>query len=137
VTGTPLGRALLDALERGAALAGCSAGACLMGEAAPESVTDQIDEHRWVAGLRLLPGVWVVPHWDALGDDVREYFLTRIPAEGIAIGIDENTMLVRVAGTRSIHGRGSVFVRADGRSMSVRAGDRLEPGALPLPIRQY
>lgn len=135
VTGTPLGRALLDALERGAALAGCSAGACLMGEAAPESVTDEIDERRWVAGLRLLPGVWVVPHWDALRDDVRTYFLSHIPAEGIAVGIDESTMLVRFADTWSIHGEGSVFVRAGGRNMRVRRGDLLAPGALPLPIR--
>jgi cyanophycinase len=134
VSGTPLGRALFDALERGAAIAGCSAGACLMGEAAPESVTDRIDEHLWVAGLRLLPGVWVVPHWDALGDDVREYFLLHIPADGIALGIDENTMLARVAGRWSIHGEGSVFVRADGRHTRLRRGDELAPGALPLPI---
>lgn len=125
------------ALERGAALAGCSAGACLMGEAAPESVTDRIDEHLWVAGLRLLPGLWVVPHWDALGDDVREYFLTHIPAESMAVGIDENTMLVRIADSWSIHGEGSVFVRAEGRNMRVRRGEQLAPGALPLPIRQY
>jgi cyanophycinase len=136
VTGTPLGRALLDALERGAALAGCSAGACLMGEAAPESVTDRIDEHLWVAGLRLLPSVWVVPHWDALREDVCEYFLTHIPAEGIAVGIDESTMLVRIADSWSIHGKGSVFVRADGRAMRARPGDMLAPGALPVPIRR-
>jgi cyanophycinase len=135
LTGTPLGRALLDSLERGAALAGCSAGACLMGEAAPESVTDRIDEHLWVAGLRLLPSVWVIPHWDALREDVREYFLTHIPAGGIAVGIDESTMLVRIADSWSIHGEGSVFVRADGRAMRARPGDQLAPGALPLPIR--
>ena len=136
MTGTPLGRALLDALERGAALAGCSAGACLMGEAAPESVTDEIDEHLWVPGLRLLPGVWVVPHWDALRDDVREYYLTRIPAEGIAVGIDESTMLVRFADTWSIHGEGSVVVRAGGRNVHLRHGAEFPPGALPLPIRR-
>jgi len=134
VNGTRLGRALLDALERGAGLAGCSAGACLFGEAAPESVTDRVEEKLWVSGLRLLPKVWVVPHWDALGDEVREYFLTHIPAEGVAVGIDENTMLVRVADRWSIHGRGSVFIRADGRETRLGGGDELRPGPIPLPF---
>ena len=50
-------------------------------------------------GERLLPSlaagdgsVAMVPHWDALGDPVREYFLSRIPPSGVALGIDENTM---------------------------------------------
>ena len=108
-------------------------------------MTDRIDEHLWVAGLRLLPSVWVVPHWDALREDVREYFLTHIPAVGIAIGIDESTMLVRIADSWSIHGKGSVFVRADGRAMrSSSLPTNAPPSApaivaavlpLPLPIR--
>jgi cyanophycinase len=132
VTGTPLGAALLDALDRGAGLAGCSAGACLFGEAAPESVTDRIEEDLWVRGLRLLPGVWVVPHWDALGEDVREYFLARIPAAGVALGIDENTMLVRAVGRWSVHGEGTVFIRSAGDDRRLRGGDETPLDAIPL-----
>ena len=130
VTGTPLGEILLATLDRGAALAGCSAGACLFGEASPESVTDRIEEDTWVAGMRLLPGVWVVPHWDALGDRVREYFLSRIPPSGVALGIDENTMLVRAPDRWVVFGEGSIFVRTGGEELRIRAGGEMPPGAL-------
>jgi cyanophycinase len=130
VTGTPLGKVLLATLDRGAALAGCSAGACLFGEASPESVTDRIEEDTWVSGMRLLPGVWVVPHWDALGDRVREYFLSRIPPGGVALGIDENTMLVRAPDRWFVLGEGSVFVRAGEDEIRLRAGEEMPPKAL-------
>jgi cyanophycinase len=123
VTGTPLGDALLGILDRGAALAGCSAGACLLGEAGPESVTDRIEEDGWVAGLRVLPGVWVVPHWDAVGEDVREYFRSRIPPGGVVLGIDEHTMLVRTPDRWVVHGEGSVHVRATDHETRLRGGD--------------
>lgn len=130
VTATPLGDALLRVLERGAALVGCSAGACLFGEAGPESVTDAIQEDRWVGGLRLLPGVWVVPHWDALGDDVREYFLWHIPARGVALGIDERTMLARAHDRWVVRGDGTVFARVAGRELRLRDGDEAPLDAL-------
>ena len=130
VTGTPLGKALLATLDRGAALAGCSAGACLFGEASPESVTDRIEEDTWVAGMRILPGVWVVPHWDALGDRVREYFLSRIPPSGVTLGIDEQTMLVRAPDRWIVFGDGSVFVRAAGEELRFRPGEEVPPDAL-------
>jgi cyanophycinase len=131
VTGTPLGGVLLATLDRGAALAGCSAGACLFGEASPESVTDRIEEDGWVSGMRLLPGVWVVPHWDALGDGVREYFLSRIPPSGVALGIDENTMLVRAPDRWVVFGEGSVFVRAGDEEIRLRAGEMSPKMLLP------
>ncbi len=130
VTGTPLGEMLLATLDRGAALAGCSAGACLFGEASPESVTDRIEEDTWVAGMRLLPGVWVVPHWDALGDRVREYFLSRIPPSGVALGIDENTMLVRAPDRWVVFGEGSIFVRVGDEELRLGAGGEMPPEAL-------
>ena len=130
VTGTPLGEQMLATLDRGAALAGCSAGACLFGEASPESVTDRIEEVMWVAGMRLLPGVWVVPHWDALGDRVREYFLSRIPEGGVMLGIDERTMLVRAPGLWVVFGEGSVFVRVGEDEIRLRRGEEMPPEAL-------
>jgi cyanophycinase len=130
VTGTPLGELLFATLNRGAALAGCSAGACLFGEASPESVTDRIEEDTWVAGMRMLPGVWVVPHWDALGDRVREYFLSRIPPSGVTLGIDERTMLVRAPDRWMVFGDGSVFVRTRREERRLRRGDEMTPEAL-------
>jgi cyanophycinase len=130
VTGTPLGELMLATLDRGAALAGCSAGACLFGEASPESVTDRIEEDTWVAGMRILPGVWVVPHWDALGDRVREYFLSRIPPSGVTLGIDERTMLIRGPERWVVFGDGSILVRAADEELRLRAGEELPPDAL-------
>jgi cyanophycinase len=133
VTGSPLGDALRAVLDRGAALAGCSAGACLFGEAAPESVTDAIEEERWMGGLSLLPGVWVVPHWNALGADVREYFISHIPAGGVALGIDERTMLVRAPDRWLVYGEGSVVVRTTAGELRLRAGDELPLESIGVP----
>ena len=80
--------------------------------------------------MRLLPGVWVVPHWDALGDRVREYFLSRIPPSGVALGIDENTMLVRAPDRWVVFGEGSIFVRAGEEELLLRAGGEMPPEAL-------
>jgi len=88
-------------------------------------------------GERLLPSlaagdgsVAMVPHWDALGDPVREYFLSRIPPSGVALGIDENTMLVRAPDRWVVFGDGSVSVRAGGDEIRLRAGGEMPPEAL-------
>ena len=125
VTGTPLGEALTRALERGASLVGCSAGACLFGEAAPESMTGNVEEHLWVQGLRLVPNACVFPHWDALDryrDGNRDSFRSSVPPDGLLIGVDEQTILVGRGDRWQVYGGGAVTVGWRGRERAFREG---------------
>jgi cyanophycinase len=125
VAGSPLGESITRALERGAGVVGCSAGACLLGEAAPESVTDAVDERLWVQGLRLVPNAWVVPHWDALDrytGGLRAYFRSRVPPDGVLIGVDERTMLVGRGEAWRVFGEGTATVGWRGAERVVPAG---------------
>ena len=62
----PFWEALLAAVDRGMAYAGCSAGVACLGDIAPDSARAEFDEDLWQPGLRLFPGFWFGPHWDAL-----------------------------------------------------------------------
>jgi cyanophycinase len=121
--GSAIWSTIVTAVERGAAFAGCSAGACVAGEFAPDSMTEHVWEDRWVSGLRLLPGVWVVPHFDALDSyraGLRDFFLSRVPEDDWAIGVDERTAVVRFGDAWRVFGEGGVLVR--NRGVAFRAG---------------
>lgn len=136
VAGSPLGEALTRALERGASLVGCSAGACLMGEAAPKSMTDDVVEHLWVQGLRLVPNVWIFPHWDVLDgyrDGNRDYFRSNVPADGVWIGVDERTILVGRGDDWRVFGLGAVVVGWRGHERAYRDGQALRLRAIAAP----
>jgi cyanophycinase-like exopeptidase len=116
--GSPFWAAVEARLAEGAAYAGCSAGACVAGAFAPDSVTGFVWEEGWVPGLELLPGVWVLPHFDALDRHrpaLRDYFLSRVPEAGRALGIDERTALVRRDAAWEVIGDGGAFL-SRGRS---------------------
>src|SRR5436190_5820890 len=64
---TPFWAAVVQAVAGGVALAGCSAGACALGEVAPDSGVSDLSTDSWsVKGLRYLEGVSFGPHWDML-----------------------------------------------------------------------
>ncbi len=66
LSGSAVGRALMDAHQRGAVLAGCSAGAMVLaGDAFDFRVGLAPWPLRWRAGLGFVPGASVVPHYDA------------------------------------------------------------------------
>ena len=118
--GTAVWAAVLAAVERGAAFVGCSAGACVAGAFAPDSMTEHIWEDRWRAGLALLPDVWVLPHFDMIGRAVRRYFLSTIPADACVLGVDEQTAVVRIGSRWTIAGTGGAFLRRG--DVAFRAG---------------
>lgn len=114
---TLAGSAFWDAVQGrladGAAYAGCSAGACIAGAFAPDSVTDFFWEEGWVPGLELLPNAWILPHFDALDTHrpgLRSYFLDRVPETGWALCVDERTAIVRVGPEWSVLGEGGAFI---------------------------
>jgi len=95
--GTPFWRALLAAMDRGLAYAGCSAGVACLGDIAPDSAREEFDENLWKPGLKLFPGYWFGPHWDALdgfAPALTDFIVSEVPEDTILVGIDENTALV-------------------------------------------
>lgn len=94
---TPFWRALLEAMDDGLAYVGCSAGVACLGDIAPDSAREEFDENLWKPGLKLFPGYWFGPHWDALdgfAPGLTDFIVSEIPEGTILVGIDENTALV-------------------------------------------
>jgi cyanophycinase len=113
LAGSAFWDAVLARLQEGAVFAGCSAGACIAGSFAPESMTEFIWEEGWSAGLGILPDVWIIPHFDALDRDrpsVRDYFLSRVPETGWQLGIDEQTAVVKIGDSWRVFGEGTAFL---------------------------
>jgi cyanophycinase len=125
--------AIVAAWQAGAALAGCSAGAC--------ALTALADDTRMGAtrlGLAVVPELVVLPHFDRI-----ERWLPGIVARRAAgltagqtlVGIDEETALISGDGGWQVDGRRNVWiVDTDGRRTPHLAGAVL---ALPAPAERY
>jgi cyanophycinase len=126
------GTAVLDAIlaswRAGAALAGCSAGACALTALADDTRTGVTRP-----GLAVVPGLVVLPHFDQI-----ERWRPGIVADRAAtlaagrtlVGIDEETALVSGRHGWRVEGRRRVWVvQPDGRRVPHGAGARL---ALPV-----
>ena len=83
----------------GAVIAGCSAGAMMLGgyTLSVRSVM-RGEPPRWVPALGLIPGIVVMPHFDRVADfagqEVFRAILASAPASTTLLGIDEDTALV-------------------------------------------
>ena len=116
-------QSILAALDRGAVLAGSSAGAMVMGSfMLPPGGGD------WVEALGIVPGIAVFPHHESsnpantfreLGD--------RVPAGLTVLGIDARTSCLGRPGSWRVVGSGKVTVYKDGDWQVYRSGERLPP----------
>ncbi len=95
---------MLAAHKRGAILAGCSAGA--MALSAYTIALRQMmvgNKPGWVSSLAIVPNVVVFPHFDRMASFIDQVvfqeLLSTLPTGIIAVGVDENTALVRVDAT--------------------------------------
>lgn len=129
---TPFWGALLEAMARGTAYAGCSAGVACLGDIAPDSAREEFDESLWQPGLGLFPGYWFGPHWDALdgfAPGLTDFIVSSVPEGAVLVGIDENTAMVGDGHDWSVAGVGGVHV------MAARDWIHHEPGAaFELPL---
>jgi cyanophycinase len=113
---SPLGAALRAAHARGATLAGCSAGAmAIAGRVADLRVLPRLRVPlpfplRWPAGLALVEGCAVLPHYDAWPEPLAALVALQAPRGEAVLGIDENTAVVGSNGAWQVHGRGRVTV---------------------------
>ncbi len=145
--GSAVWAAIVAAWEGGAALAGCSAGACALsfvaedvralragheqGPAATDASRDATP-----SGLALVPEMAVIPHFDRMArwaPGLAERYLRRVPPGVTVVGIDEDTALVTAGESPgqsrrfNVAGRQSAFVlTADGGRTEYPAGSTLE-----------
>ncbi len=111
LAGSAVGASLAAAHERGAVLAGCSAGAMVLAgrtfdfrfRVAPWPL-------RWRPGLGFVPDASVVPHYDAWPEPLSALIAFQAPRGSVVLGIDEETALVGWAGTWEVRGRSRVTV---------------------------
>ena len=110
--GTTSGAAIRSAAGRGAVVAGCSAGAMVLG-----SHQLRVGRRRtldlpvgWVHALGLLPGIVVVPHYDAVPEALIAPLVLAAPAGSVVVGIDEDTAAVGRGGVWQVHGQGRVTI---------------------------
>jgi len=125
--GTAVLEAIVAAWQGGAALAGCSAGACAL-----TAVADDTRRGAARPGLGVVPGLVVLPHFDRIerwrpGIVVDK--AARLAAGQTLVGIDEDTALTSGDGGWRVEGRQQVWiVSADGQRTGHAAGELI--GAL-------
>lgn len=117
---TPAWAAILAAHQAGAALAGCSAGAMMLGGRLLRVRSAMNGQPvQWNQGLAVVPQLAIMPHFDRFaefaGDERFRAIIASAPAGVTLVGIDEDTALVghnaeswRVIGRQSV----SVFTPA-------------------------
>jgi cyanophycinase len=122
--GSAVGLALGKAHERGAVLAGCSAGAMVLaGHTFDFRLRLSPWPLRWRAGLGFAAGTSVVPHYDAWPEPLSALIAFQAPRGSTVLGIDEETALVGQDGTWQVHGRSRVTVWRGRHRERFRAGD--------------
>lgn len=115
IVGTPLGEAVRAAYERGAVVAGTSAGASIMSQfmisLGDEGVTPRQRASQLTAGLGLLPDVIVDQHFDQRARYGRLMSLVAGSPNLLGMGIDEDTAAEVTHGQQlTVIGSGAVFV---------------------------
>ncbi len=126
LAGTAVWQAILDSWQSGAAIAGCSAGACAL-----TRIADDFRRPGRFAGegLAVVPEFVVLPHFDRIeswAPGLVERMRERVPPGAVLIGIDENTALVGDDAGFFVRGRNSVWrIDEDGSRSEFSAGQRL------------
>jgi cyanophycinase-like exopeptidase len=103
--GTASWQAILDVFAAGGIVAGCSAGAMVLGS----EMFDFPQVWRTIPALGLVPGISVIPHFDELPS---WFTFATAPAKRktTVVGIDGATALVGSNGQWMVYGRGGVTV---------------------------
>lgn len=118
LAGSAAWQAILAAHQRGAVIAGSSAGAMVLGEHYYDPQTQDI-----VPGLNLLPRLCVLPHHSTFGRNWAARLMTLL-RDSILVGIDEETGLLNDGpqGRWQPYGKGWVTVYRNRRSEQIRSG---------------
>jgi cyanophycinase len=111
--GTAVWAAVREVFDRGGVIAGCSAGAMIMGGYVPEfSMKVGVPWiNRWSPSFALVPGAVVVPHYNEFPEVMVTLMFGRRPPGSYLIGIDAHTALVGYDHAWQVLGAGRVTVR--------------------------
>jgi cyanophycinase-like exopeptidase len=122
--GSELGRSLGAAHQRGAVLVGCSAGAMVLaGRMFDFRVRIAPWPLRWRHGIGSVPGVSVIPHYDAWPEPLSALIALQAPRRSVVVGIDEDTAALGTDGSWRVHGAARVTVWRGRRRERFVAGD--------------
>lgn len=104
--GTPVWESVLSVLDRGGVVAGCSAGAMIMGARLMRYPVPGIGS----VGFGLLPGSVIIPHFDELPNFFIQALMMLNGRSGSFYGIEGNTALVSYASCLQVIGMGRVHI---------------------------
>ncbi len=120
---TPAWQAIGNVLVSGGVLAGCSAGAMILGS----ELFDFPQLWRTIPAFGLIPGIIVIPHFDELPAWVTGT-MNLGKRKTTVVGIDGSTALVYSQAQCRVYGRGGVTVFDSGHKTRYLAGEQV-----PLP----
>jgi cyanophycinase len=124
LVGTRVGEALRAAHDRGATIAGCSAGAMtITGRHWDMRAKRLVWPLHWRTGLGLVPGATVIPHYDAFPEAFAAMIVLQAPHDVVTVGIDEETAIVGHDGAWQVQGRGRATVWHGRTRERYRAGE--------------
>jgi len=129
---TPLWGAVLAVLEQGGVLAGCSAGAMILGGWIPGRPSGG-SLSIWLRAFGLVPEALILPHFDEMPGWITAPLGWFRPRRSMLVGIDGGTALIgktpgpiRGDGAWQVRGRGRVVVRRGGGREVYHQGDRVD-----------
>jgi cyanophycinase-like exopeptidase len=117
LTDTPAWRGVVAVLAAGGVVAGCSAGAMIMGSLVPSF--PMVSRRR--PGFGLVPGAIVLPHFDELFGRLGALARFGVPDDAYLLGIDGMTGLLVGADGWRVLGERRVVVEAGGQRQELRA----------------
>ena len=124
LNGSAVGWALRQAHNRGAVIAGCSAGAMVLAERHFDLRRRRLAwPVRWRDGLGLVPRASVIPHYDAWPEPLCALIALQARRGSVLLGIDEETAIVGRDGSWQVQGRARVTVWRGRRRERFHAGD--------------
>ncbi len=125
LAGSRVWDAIAAAWRAGAALAGCSAGACALSAATFDVGLPLMRR----PGLGIVPGVVILPHFDQIErwwPGIVDRFLGELDPGQVLIGLDERTAMVGGPHRFAVHGAGAAWVVDAAGRHRFGAGDELD-----------
>ncbi len=126
---SPAWHAIRAAHLRGAALAGCSAGAMALGSMTVDVRSVMEGKVKWQPALGLLPGLVILPHFDRM-EHYRPGSVTQLeahrPDSARMVGIDEETALIRGPDGWEVMGARGVTLFEPPARRFLAAGQRID-----------
>ena len=117
--GTAVWKAVQQVLARGGIVAGCSAGAMVMGS----ELFDFPQVWRTIPALGLVPGIAIIPHFDEIPRFVTAPITSGLGRKTTVIGIDGATALIGSGAQWMVQGKGSITVFHEKRKQQYHAGE--------------